>query len=257
LSGVADLDRTFGPVMIAPRRMKKGRRSMKRSRQKPQINWTRAVWRGSRWRVLLWCVAGVLLVLALAITIIQPQAMWTNLAAEAAGLAFTVLAIDVIAVRQSEEREKRDLILQMGSPDNAFAREAVRKLRAWEWLTDGSLIWADLSEANLSEVDLSEADLSEVGLREAKLAGASLIGADLSGADLRGADLSRAELRRAKVSGADLSGAKLSGADLIGADLSGAKLSGADLTRAKITRRQLAQARTLEGATMPDGTVHG
>ena len=50
--------------------------------------------------------------------------MWTNLAAEAAGLAFTVLVVDAIAAKQNEDREKRDLILQMASPDNAFAREA-------------------------------------------------------------------------------------------------------------------------------------
>lgn len=49
----------------------------------------------------------------------------------------------------------------------------------------------------------------------------------------------------------DLAGAHLSGADLRAADL-----SGADLTGATVTDEQLAQARSLQGATMPDGTVH-
>ena len=39
-------------------------------------------------------------------------------------------------------------------------------------------------------------------------------------------------------------------------DLSGADLSAANLTGAEATARQLAQASDLNGATMPDGTVH-
>jgi uncharacterized protein YjbI with pentapeptide repeats len=50
--------------------------------------------------------------------------------------------------------------------------------------------------------------------------------------------------------------ADLSLADLSGADLSGAVLSKADLTGATVTDEQLAQAASLEGTTMPDGTVH-
>ena len=44
------------------------------------------------------------------------------------------------------------------------------------------------------------------------------------------------------------------GAD--GRDLRGADLRGANLERAKVTNEQLAQTKILEGATLPDGTVH-
>jgi uncharacterized protein YjbI with pentapeptide repeats len=55
------------------------------------------------------------------------------------------------------------------------------------------------------------------------------------------------------LSEADLSGANLSGADLSGADLSGADLSGAQ----GVTEEELEeQAKTLEGATMPKGSIH-
>jgi uncharacterized protein YjbI with pentapeptide repeats len=50
---------------------------------------------------------------------------------------------------------------------------------------------------------------------------------------------------------ADLSGADLSEANLKGADLSEANLSGA-----KVTREQLAEVKSLNGATMPDGSIH-
>jgi len=43
---------------------------------------------------------------------------------------------------------------------------------------------------------------------------------------------------------------------LSGASLINAKLNGANLFNAKVTDEQLAQAESLEGATMPDGTIH-
>ena len=60
-------------------------------------------------------------------------------------------------VAQKQEEKKR-LILQMGSPDNGFAIEAVRQLREEGWLEDGSLKGANLIganwRANLSGIDL-------------------------------------------------------------------------------------------------------
>ena len=98
-----------------------------------------------------------------------------------------------------------------------------------------------LSGADLSGFDLSGLDLSV----------SSLTRANLSDADLSGADLSDANLREV-----DLSGADLSEADLSGAGLHEANLSKANLLGAKVTQAQLDQAASLEGATMPDGTVH-
>ena len=123
---------------------------------------------------------------------------------------------------------------------------------------------ADLSGAVLSDVHLSDAHLNDADIGD----GTILFNADLSGADLSGANLTGgAHLNDAILSGADLSGANLSGANLSGADLretylvetnlSDTDLSGANLRDARgVTDKQLLQAKTLEGATMPDGSIH-
>jgi Pentapeptide repeats (8 copies) len=55
---------------------------------------------------------------------------------------------------------------------------------------------------------------------------------------------------------ADLSGADLSGVNLSGADLSGANLNDTNLRGALVTQEQLDRAKSLQGATMPDGSIH-
>jgi len=204
------------------------------------------------------------------------QDYYANISTELASIAITVLIVDALYQQRDVEREKRDLILQMGSPDNTFAVEAVRRLRAQEWLEYGALRGAFLEKANLTGVHLHDADLEgahlayanlsgailvRANLSRAHLGGANLRGADLHRANLRGADLrsinlSEAKLRAANLSGADLQVAHLSAADLSGAKLSEANLRWADLNGAIVTAEQLAQARSLEGATMPDGTKH-
>ena len=79
--------------------------------------------------------------------------------------------------------------------------------------------------------------------------------ADLSDIDLFGADLNLADLSRANLRGADLTEANLRGANLIGSVLYDADLRGADLTGAKVDDQQLIDALSLEGVTMPDGSV--
>ncbi len=130
-------------------------------------------------------------------------------------------------------------------------------------LSEADLSEADLSEANLSEADLSEANLSEADLHGANLNEADLSGANLGGADLNGAFLNGAFLNGANLSGADLNGAFLNGANLSGADLHGAFLHGANLSGANlkgttgITLEELEKdAKSLQGTTMPDGSVH-
>jgi hypothetical protein len=115
---------------------------------------------------------------------------------------------------------------------------------------------AELSGAILSGVNLSGAFLDGANLNKAKLNGADLSGAYLDRADLSGADLTEADLILAGLPEADLSWANLHRANLSGANLLEADLRGADLSEANVTPGQLAQAKTLEGATMPDGTVH-
>jgi Pentapeptide repeats (8 copies) len=126
-----------------------------------------------------------------------------------------------------------------------------------------SLANANLSGADLHVVDdmqgavLTEADLSNTWVMQ-DLDGATLTRAQLDGADLPEAILRSAYLNAADLSNANLERADLREADLTDADLTGADLTGADLTGAEgITAEELEeQTSSLEGATMPDGTVH-
>ena len=134
-----------------------------------------------------------------------------------------------------------------------------------------NLSGAELSEANLSYADLGEADLSYASLREANLGNA-----DLHLAKLNGANLSKAYLAGAKLLHADLSGASLKDANLFQAKLISSgdlrdfslllgvsetklrntDLRGALLLEAEVAPEQLNQTVLLEGATMPDGSIH-
>ena len=97
-----------------------------------------------------------------------------NATTELASIAITILVVDRLYKNRETEREKKRLILQMGSPDNAFAREAVRALRSHGWLFDGSISKANLERANLQGADLHEADLKDANLHLADLQGADL-----------------------------------------------------------------------------------
>jgi hypothetical protein len=118
-----------------------------------------------------------------------------------------------------------------------------------------------LAAANLSGADLSRADLRYANLTRANLSGtdllhAALTGADLIGADLSGANLTEAALLEADLSEADLSEANLMEANLQYANLRRANLQYANLLGAKDADEQLADTLSLEGATMPDASVH-
>lgn len=123
---------------------------------------------------------------------------YANIAAEAISIAITVLIIERLYERRSkteaEKAEKERLILQMGSPDNGFAVEAVRQLGKRGWLHDDSLSGADLYRANLSGVTMHEASLWNAILWEANLSGADLLWINLSGALLQDANMSGASL---------------------------------------------------------------
>lgn len=98
---------------------------------------------------------------------------------EAFGIIFTIVVLDRLANDRAIKAEKRDLILQMGSPDNSFAIEAVRILTLRGWLKDGSLqdarLWkANLQEANLMGANLQNANLMGANLRHARLDAANI-----------------------------------------------------------------------------------
>ena len=162
--------------------------------------------------------------------------LFANVSVELASIAITMVFVDALYDRRETEREKKRLILQMGSPDNAFAREAVRTLRSHGWLQNGTLKGAYLEGANLQEASLGDADLQRANLWGARLQGAKLSEADLQGADLSGAKLQGVDLRSAKLQGANLWLADLQGADLSDAQLQATKLKHADLQGANLTR---------------------
>ncbi len=137
---------------------------------------------------------------------------YANVGTELASIAITVLIIDRMHRLRDDENERAALILQMGSPDHAFAIEAVRMLAAQNWLKNGTLANAHLVHADLEGVNLQDVALSGARLALANLRHAKLTRADLSHAYLKGANLQSACLR-----GADLRGANLNDVNLIDA----------------------------------------
>jgi uncharacterized protein YjbI with pentapeptide repeats len=141
-------------------------------------------------------------------------------------------------------------------------------------LQDGNLSFANLVNLNLKNIDLSGTYMYFSALSGTNLEGANLNNAVMHGAYLTesadgilpSANLRKASLEHVNLFDADLYGVNLSGADLHGAVLSatdlrsasfiGADLSNAYLIGAKVTNEQLSQAKSLQGATMPDGSVH-
>src|SRR5690606_34681130 len=85
--------------------------------------------------------------------------LYANGGAELLSIALTVLIIERLNRRRAEQERKDELILQMGSPDHAFAVEAARIMRQKGWLHDGSLQDADLVITNLKRANLGHANL--------------------------------------------------------------------------------------------------
>ncbi len=123
----------------------------------------------------------------------------------------------------------------------------------------------DFEKANLADAQLKDVSLKNANLVHTKLVNANLQGSNLSGVDLRAARLRGALLTDANLSRANLIHANLNNADLRGADLRGAKfhftglygtdLRGADLRYTNLDDINLSHAK-LEGARMPDGSIH-
>jgi len=174
--------------------------------------------------------------------------LYANISTGFFSTAVTVLVIDSITRRRATQAEKRSLILQMGSPDNSHAVEAVRLLRARGWistaLSNAYLVNANLGSAALQRANLQHANLNGAKLRQANLYKADLEGASLVEADLEGADLPEANLRSCKLFRANLLGAQLSGADL----------SEANLMDAKLEQAQVDGVILSTDTTLPDGT---
>jgi len=149
-----------------------------------------------------------------------------NVSTELASIAITMLFVDALYEHRETEREKKRLILQMGSPDNAFAREAVRALRAREWLQKGAakkailwdadltgayLAWANLQGAHFANAKVQDADLWKADLRDAILENTDFKGACLEDANLKGATVVDVNFEKAHLEGANLQGTYLEG----------------------------------------------
>ncbi len=106
---------------------------------------------------------------------------YANVSSELASIAITILIVDALNGWRVKRQEKESLILQMGSPINQIAREAVRSLRVRGWLEDGSLKGADISRGNLEDVYLERADLSQTNMYKARLSNTHLQWSNLMG----------------------------------------------------------------------------
>lgn len=156
--------------------------------------------------------------------------LYSNLVTELASIALTVLIIDRLNQHRAEERERANLILQLGSPDHSFAIEALRMLQARAWLDKGALNGVHLNRAHL-------------------------IGAHLHNLSLVGAHLAWANLRHALLTQSDLSHTSLQEANLEGAALQGANLSGANMNEANLTHARFDESTRFDGETiLPDCT---
>jgi hypothetical protein len=144
------------------------------------------------------------------------QAFYANFSTELLSIVVTIVVIDTIIERRAVAQQKADLILQMSSPDNAFAVEAARILKARGWGFEGDatlhgaqLRWASLQGVNIEGVSLQQANLWEVNLDRAFLVRANLQGADLRVVNLQGALMMGVNLRGALLDEANLQGARL------------------------------------------------
>jgi len=118
------------------------------------------------------------------------------------------------------------------------------------------LIGANLMGTQLMGANLSETTLIGALLTSADLTGANLVDASISLRNLAGKEPINTILYEANLTNANLSGARLNGADLRYTNLTGADLTGTEFAGALVTEEQLKKARSLEGATMPDRSIH-
>lgn len=186
----------------------------------------------------------------------------------------TVLIIDRLNARRTEQERKEELIFQLGSEDNSTALAAARMLRYKGWLEDGSLMGIHLLRANLQGANLLGADLASAVLWQANLQNAILESINLQDAVLwmanldstvliEGANLKRAELGGATFTNSTLIGVDLQYAELTNVNLEATVIIGSKCKKANFEKANLAGVlltnSDLEGANfigsiLPDGT---
>ena len=162
--------------------------------------------------------------------------LYANIGIDFVSIAITVLGIDALSQRREARLEKKRLIREMSNRDNGIALRAVKELREYGYLSDGSLHHIWLSGANLEVAELYSADLQYVNLNYSNLRHAQLFGANLKRVAFWGTNLVNADIREA--------------------NLSGANFKYANLTKALVTRKQLEKSYSLRGSVLPNGKIY-
>lgn len=139
---------------------------------------------------------------------------YVNLSSELIGIVITVILVDVLSAMRQQYSERENLVLQVSSPVNMFAIEAIRILENKGWHRDGTLWRRNLHNANLKDAYLREFDFRDSILDRA----------DLSNTDLAATNFCRSGLRSVNFKGAHMAGTALLGADLSHANLEGVML---------------------------------
>lgn len=210
---------------------------------------------------------------------------WQGISTEFFGAVVTTiflgLGLMIFDQYQVIQNRKSDLILQMRSPNNSVAADAIWLLRAEGWLEDGTLRQVELSNAKLQETNLRNANLESVILSNANLESANLVDANLERAyasrvnlheailtnanlqstfliagDLSQANLSRALLQQANLRRSNLQGATLRNANLEQANLENANLQMADMWNINLQNSSLKNA-DLHGANLVEADLTG
>lgn len=140
---------------------------------------------------------------------------YANVSTELLSIAITVLVIDKLMEKREQNEQKRQLVREVRSKDNAIAVRALQELISKKWAQKGALRWAHLIFANLQNAYLKDVDLSYTWMRDATFEGAFM------------------------------GGAKLKGSVLVGANFKNAT---------ELTSKMLSEAKMLLAATMPNGT---
>lgn len=168
-----------------------------------------------------------------------------NIVTECISIAITILIIEELNVRRERKNLRNRLKRELWSKDQGISLRAINELREHGWISDGSL-------ENIS--------LPYSVLDRAELKGVVLNGADLQNSSLQRAYIGHAQLRNIDFSNANLTSTIFNHSDLTGSDFTGAITENASfedtiLIDAKFSKEQFSKVKSLEGATMPDGTI--
>lgn len=137
-----------------------------------------------------------------------------NLSTELGSIALTILIIDSLNRRHAQKEEqikqlKLKLIQQLGQSNNALALDANKKLLENGWLTDGSLINANLVGAYLKDGLFDNAILDGTNFHASTLKNAYFNMASMKGCLLTNSDLRQISFQAVNLAGSNLTNSNL------------------------------------------------